>query len=152
MMPVIRQERETFMAGKTPNYPAHDALEPTQSRFVDVESMPWIQQGPGMKMKCLYKDDEKKEGLYLFLADPGAQIPEHLHTGCELTFILEGGMEDHEGACTAGNFVWRPQGSRHTAKLPNGGKYLVFFKGSAQRVATGNLFPGYDDTKVKAVK
>ena len=140
------------MAGKTPNYPAHDSLAPTQSRFVDVDSIPWTQQGPGMKMKCLYKDDEKKEGLYLFEAEPGAQIPEHIHTGCELTFFLEGSMQDHEGECTAGNFVWRPQGSRHTAKLPNGGKYLVFFKGSAQRAATGNLFPSYEDAKPTAAE
>src|SRR3990167_6034062 len=103
------------MTCKTPNYPAHDALAATQSRYVEVESMPWTDMGPGMRMKCLYKDDEKREGLYLFEAAPGAQIPEHIHTGCELTYVLEGSMDDHEGACTAGNFVWRPQGSRHTA-------------------------------------
>ena len=140
------------MAGKTPNYPAHDGLAPTQSRYVDVESMPWTEMGPGMKAKCLYKDDEKKEGLYLFEAEPGAQIPEHMHTGCELTYVLEGSMEDHEGAVTAGNFVWRPQGSQHTAKLPKGCRYLVFFKGSARRVATGNLFPAYEERPDKAAE
>jgi anti-sigma factor ChrR (cupin superfamily) len=133
------------MTGKTPNYPAHDGLTPTQSRYVDVVSMAWTEIGPGVKAKCLYKDDETKEACYLFEADAGSQIPEHMHTGSEFTFVLEGAMEDHEGAATTGNFVWRPKGSRHNAKMPNGCRFLVFFKGSAQRVATGNLFPSYKE-------
>ena len=132
------------MTGKTPSYPAHDALKPTDSRFVDVKSLPWTEVVPGMRVKWLYKDNEKKEALCLFEADPGATIPDHIHGGFEQTYIIEGSMEDDDGVCTAGNFVWRPPGSRHTARLPKGCRYLVFFRGSAQSVATGKLFPAYD--------
>jgi anti-sigma factor ChrR (cupin superfamily) len=38
----------------------------------------------------------------------------------EQTYVLEGALEDEEGNCTAGNFVWRPSGSRHVARSPNG--------------------------------
>ena len=139
------------MAGKTPNYPAHDALAANLSRFVDVEGMEWTDFAPGMRLKCLYKDDDKKESVYLFWAQPGAQIPEHIHTGAEFTFVLEGSMEDADGTCTGGNFVWRPYHSKHTVQLPKGAKFLTFFQGSAQRTATGNLFPSYE-TAVKAAE
>jgi hypothetical protein len=56
-------------------------------------------------------------------------------------------MNEVEGNCTAGNFVWRPYHSKHTVQLPNGAKFLTFFQGSAQRTATGNLFPNYDAPK-----
>ena len=140
------------MAGKTPNYPAHDALAPMMSRFVDVEGMDWTDMAPGMKLKCLYKDDEKKESVYLFWAQPGAHIPEHLHTGAEFTFVLEGSMEDADGTCTAGDFVWRPYHSKHTVQLPKGAKFLTFFQGSAQRTASGNLFPNYEAAPAKAAE
>lgn len=132
------------MAGITPNYPAHNGLAPDLSRFVDVEGMEWTEFAPGMRLKCLYKDDAKKESVYLFWAQPGAMIPEHIHTGAEFTFVLEGSMEDADGNCTAGNFVWRPYHSKHTVQLPYGAKFLTFFQGSAQRTATGNLFPSYE--------
>lgn len=132
------------MAGNTPNYPAHEGLKPTDSRFVDLVNMPWSDSTPGIKMKWLYKDNEKKEALCLMDASPGATIPDHEHTGLEQTYILEGTMEDEAGVCSAGNFVWRPPGSRHTARFPNGCKFLVFFRGSARRMETGRLFPNYD--------
>lgn len=132
------------MPGKTPNYPAHDGLQPTDSRFVDVPTLTWNDSTPGIRMKWLYKDDEKKEAVCLFDASPGAVIPDHIHTGFEQTYILEGSMEDDAGVCGAGNFVWRPTGSRHTARFPQGCKYLVFFRGSAQRVDNGRLFPSYE--------
>ena len=44
----------------------------------------------------------------------------------EQTWVLEV-REDHEGAVTAGNYVWRPAGSRHDAHAPNGCLTLSFF-------------------------
>ena len=47
--------------------------------------------------------------------EPGATLPYHEHVRLEQSFILEGSLDDDEGSATAGNFVWRPPGSRHTA-------------------------------------
>ena len=115
------------------------------SHYVDVASMPWNEPVPGLRMKVLYKDNEAKEAMVLVEAKPGATIPEHVHGGVEWAFVLEGSMEDDEGVVSAGNFVYRPAGSRHSVRMPDGAKYLGLFHGSAQMVATGQWFPSYED-------
>ena len=54
-------------------------------------------------------------------------------------------MEDDEGVVTAGNFVYRPAGGRHSVRTPNGAKYIGLFHGSARFVATGAFFPTYEE-------
>jgi len=115
------------------------------SHYIDVAAMPWNEAVPGLRMKVLYKDNEAKEAMVLVEAKPGAVIPEHVHGGVEWAFVLEGTMEDDEGVVSAGNFVYRPAGSRHSVRMPNGAKYLGLFHGSARMVATGQPFPNYDD-------
>lgn len=97
------------------------------SRFVNVDQVPWIDTGPGNKMKILYHD--KATGMLTVLTKlaPGAGIPEHTHEDLEQTLVLEGSLVDHEGACTAGNFVIRAKGSRHSPVAPDGCTMLVFF-------------------------
>lgn len=115
------------------------------SHYIDVDAMPWNEAVPGLRMKVLYKDNEAKEAMVLVEAKPGAVIPEHVHGGVEWAFVLEGTMEDDEGVVSAGNFVYRPAGSRHSVRMPNGAKYLGLFHGSARMVATGQPFPNYED-------
>jgi anti-sigma factor ChrR (cupin superfamily) len=81
----------------------------------------------------------------LFETGPGTVIPEHVHGGVEWAFVLEGTMEDDEGVVTAGNFVYRPPGSQHSVRTPNGAKYLGLFHDSARTVASGRLFPEYEE-------
>jgi len=78
-------------------------------------------------------------------AEPGAVIPEHLHGGVEWALVLEGAMEDDEGVVSAGNFVYRPAGSQHSVRMPNGARYIGFFHCSARMIGTGQLFPNYED-------
>jgi hypothetical protein len=54
-------------------------------------------------------------------------------------------MEDDEGIVTAGSFVYRPPGSRHSVRTPNGAQYIGLVHASARSVATGRLFPDYDE-------
>ena len=58
---------------------------------------------------------------------PGSFIPLHIHTDIEQTYVLEGSLEDEQGAVTAGNFVWRPGGNTHLARAPNGCLSISFF-------------------------
>jgi ChrR Cupin-like domain len=37
----------------------------------------------------------------------------HEHTALEQTYVIEGSLEDHEGKCGPGQFVWRPAGNQH---------------------------------------
>ena len=77
-------------------------------------------------MKILYKDDEGRSTI-LFRMAPGAVVPLHEHTALEQTFMLEGSLEDAEGSCGAGDFVWRPGGNIHVAHAPNGAMFLSAF-------------------------
>ncbi len=54
-------------------------------------------------------------------------MPYHEHVRVEQTFVLEGSFEDADGVCSAGNFVWRPQGSRHDAWTRDGATMLAIF-------------------------
>src|SRR5438128_1229442 len=97
------------------------------SRFVDTESLPWVETGPGSKMKVIYHDPASGLLTILSKLEPGAGIPPHTHEDLEQTFVLEGSLVDDEGECTAGNFVIRAKGSRHAPRAPKGCTMLVFF-------------------------
>lgn len=41
--------------------------------------------------------------------------------------MLEGSLVDDQGACTAGNFVWRPAGNTREAHAPDGALFISVF-------------------------
>jgi hypothetical protein len=43
------------------------------------------------------------------------------------TYRLEGSLEDAEGRCGAGDFVWRPGGNIHVAHVPDGAMFISIF-------------------------
>ena len=63
----------------------------------------------------------------LFRWQPGSELGLHEHVETEQTFVLEGSLVDDEGEVSAGNYVWRPKGSRHIARSPNGALVLSMF-------------------------
>ena len=100
------------------------------SRFVDVENLPWEKTAyAGIEQKTLLID--KQTGLItaLMRMAPGTRLPEHEHVKIEQTYVLEGSLVCPEGECHAGQFVWRPAGSRHEAWAgPDGGLSLAMFQ------------------------
>lgn len=117
------------MSAVTPNAKNHEGLGSLDSRFVDVHELPWEDtKFEGVKAKTLLLD--KASGLLTVLLkmEPGARLPDHEHALIEQTFVIEGKLVDPDGVCTAGNFVWRPSGSRHAAYTPNGGLMLAIFQ------------------------
>ena len=114
----------------TPDATTHAALAPLASRLVDVESLPWQKtRHPGIEVKTLLFD--RCSGLVTSLTRmaPGAVLPDHEHVRIEQTFVLEGHLVDRTGIdegveCKAGQFIWRPAGSRHSPWSPNGGVLL----------------------------
>ena len=79
-------------------------------RWVTSTSPPWI----GLRTA-------------LFRWQPGARLAMHEHVDFEQTYVLEGSLCDHEGECKAGDYVWRPPGSRHEAWSPGGCLLLAIF-------------------------
>ena len=100
------------------------------SRFVDVERLSWEKTAyQGIEQKTLLVD--KRTGLItaLMRMAPGARLPDHEHVEIEQTYVLEGSLQCPEGECRAGQFVWRPAGSRHEAWAgPEGGLFLAMFQ------------------------
>ena len=112
----------------TPNYDFGRVLGPLQSRLVDVETLPWTPTGhQGIDIKILMKDDTTGLMTALFRWEPGSVLSDHQHVEIEQSWVLEGSLVDEDGEVTAGNFVWRPAGSRHVARAPNGALILGFF-------------------------
>jgi len=98
-----------------------------RSTIVAASSMPWQRtEFDGIEMKILYRDDEGRSTI-LFKMAPGAVVPLHEHTALEQTFMLEGSLEDAEGSCGAGDFVWRPGGNVHVAHAPDGATFISVF-------------------------
>ena len=113
----------------TPFYQYHEGLKELESRFVSVDKIPWKPTPcEGIEMKVLMHDEASGTMTALFKWEPGSKLTLHEHTDLEQTFVLEGSLEDHEGVVTAGNYVWRPAGSRHDAWAgPNGALILSMF-------------------------
>lgn len=118
----------------TPNVPAHAGLGPLASRLVDVDALPWqATRFPGIQVKPLLLDRSRGLASSLMRMAPGSTLPDHEHVLIEQTWVLEGHLVDRSGPdegieCKAGQFIWRPAGSRHSAWSPNGGLMLAFFQ------------------------
>jgi len=117
------------MTARTPSLEtAHQALAALASRYVDVDRLPWKPTPfPGVEIKVLMEDPDTGLQTTLTRMAPGAVLPPHEHTELEQSWVLEGRLVDHEGEVSAGNYVWRPKGSRHTARAPEGCLVLGFF-------------------------
>jgi len=111
-----------------------DIPEALRSRYIDVLNMPWEKLGEKSYRKLLYIEEETGRQTWLSRIEPGGVIPFHEHPDLEQTFVLEGRLVDDEGECTAGNFVWRPKGSRHTARAPEGCLFIAFFGKMSKRL------------------
>jgi len=119
------------MSAVTPKAPNHAHLPPLASRFVDVPALPWEKSllHPGIETKTLVVDAGSGLLTTLLRMAPGAKLPDHEHVLVEQTFVLEGSLVCGEGVCRAGEFVWRPAGSRHEAWAgPEGGLMLGMFQ------------------------
>jgi len=118
------------MSGATPNAGNHAALPALASRFVEVAKLPWEKtRFAGVEAKTLLVDRETGVVTSLMKFAPGARLPDHEHMLIEQTYVLEGSLVCGEGECKAGEFVWRPAGSRHEAWAgPQGGLMLAIFQ------------------------
>ena len=105
-----------------------EALAALASRYVDVAALEWTPtRFPGISSKVLMRDDARGLMTALFKFEPGAVLPDHVHQDIEQTYVIEGSLQDGEGTARAGAFVWRPAGSRHDARSPDGAVTLSIF-------------------------
>jgi anti-sigma factor ChrR (cupin superfamily) len=118
------------MGAITPKAGNHERLPPLASRFVEVAKLPWEKtRFAGVEAKTLLVDRDSGIVTSLMKFAPGARLPDHEHVLIEQTYVLEGSLLCGEGECKAGDYVWRPAGSRHEAWAgPEGGLMLAMFQ------------------------
>jgi anti-sigma factor ChrR (cupin superfamily) len=104
--------------------------EDLASRFVSVAALAWHKtRHPGVETKTLVADAQSGLLTVLTKMAPGARLPDHEHVLIEQTYVLDGTLHCGEGACKAGDFVWRPAGSRHEAWAgPDGCLAIAMFQ------------------------
>ncbi len=118
------------MDAPAPKTAAHDL----RSHHVRVGEMEWQKtRFPGCEAKTLLFDRDTGLVTALMRFAPGAVLPDHEHVQIEQTRVIEGKLVDKEGPdagleVKAGEFVWRPAGSRHVAWCPNGGTMIAIFQ------------------------
>jgi len=113
----------------TPGLEGQHALGALDTRYVDVDALPWIASPyEGIDIKILFKDEARGLMTALFRWQPGSRLPMHEHTDIEQSFVLEGSLCDDQGECRAGQFAWRPAGSTHDAWSPGGCLILATFQ------------------------
>ena len=116
------------MTIRTPGIPSFDELPALASRYVDVDKLSWKSTAfHGVEIKVLLEDPVTGLLTTLTRLAPGAELPLHEHTELEQSWVIEGRLVDDEGSVTAGNYVWRPKGSKHVARAPEGCLVLGFF-------------------------
>jgi anti-sigma factor ChrR (cupin superfamily) len=131
---LARNEAIDMTTAVTPKAATHAGLGPLASRLVDVDALPWqTTRFGGIEIKPLLFDRKSGLATSLMRMAPGSELPEHEHVLIEQTWVLEGHLVDNSGPdqgieCKAGQFIWRPAGSRHSACSPDGCLILAFFQ------------------------
>ncbi|MEQ8718275.1 MAG: cupin domain-containing protein [Acidimicrobiales bacterium] len=117
------------MTAHTPGLEDYEAsIGELAGRYVDVDDLAW-QPTPvkGVDMKVLLRDPDTGLLTALFRWEPDTKLDLHEHIEIEQSFVLSGSLTDEEGTVTAGNFVWRPKGNRHSPWTDDGVLLIAFF-------------------------
>ena len=115
------------------------------STYVRPQDLEWSKtQFDKAWIKTLYEDKAKGESTVLIKLEPGAHLPFHKHPELEQAYVLEGSMYDHDGVCSAGEYVWRKAGSFHENRSDTGAVILavyrkqnIFLNGTGYRTGKG---------------
>ncbi|MDW3223158.1 MAG: cupin domain-containing protein [Paracoccaceae bacterium] len=62
----------------------------------------------------IYHIQKGAPAVALLRYEPGARVPNHLHTGLETILVLEGAQSDERGTYTKGCCVLNPEGTSHS--------------------------------------
>ena len=79
----------------------------------DWHTLPWRAGTPGLRIARVQEDPAER--IWLLHANPGTALPEHAHSGAELTLVVRGAYRSDAGAYAAGdidendeNIIHRP--------------------------------------------
>jgi putative transcriptional regulator len=78
----------------------------------DIEQLRWRKVGRNFRYSPLNVGDAARETSLLYIK-AGGKIPQHRHSGDEITVILKGSFSDREGKYGVGDFIVRTRGETH---------------------------------------
>ncbi|MDX1737601.1 MAG: ChrR family anti-sigma-E factor [Alphaproteobacteria bacterium] len=88
--------------------------------FSDLDNLDWKFMAPGIKQVALPEGSFSKGNLRLINIEPGHTIPEHGHSGAELTMILKGSYSDEVGRFKVGDIADLDNDAEHQPIADNG--------------------------------
>jgi putative transcriptional regulator len=95
--------------------PENDQLPGLMQRLMkgDYADLKWSRINSALQISRLRTGDTDNE-FALYHIKAGGSIPQHTHSGSELTLVLEGSFSDEEGVYQPGDFLMRDADHIHT--------------------------------------
>ena len=93
---------------------------------IDLESIPWREAAPGMRMHVVHEDPERGVRGCLVWAQPGFKNFSHRHLGDELILVLDGELRDERGVYKTGEICHSRTGSIHHEQIPQDQDCLAY--------------------------
>jgi putative transcriptional regulator len=109
--PAHSEQNQKIISHKNGHLPLPRALS-------SLDAAPWQGVGKVSRARFQFNDDERR--LSLLKIDKGGQIPQHTHTGIEITLLLEGSFEDDMGTYQKGDFIWLDKAHTHSPITQDG--------------------------------
>lgn len=91
-----------------------------QIRKGNLDQLEWKKVTRSLRIADLGEIDGAAEFSLYHIAE-GGRIPQHNHSGTEMTLVLQGGFSDEGGSYHAGDFITREAGDIHAPTALSGG-------------------------------
>jgi anti-sigma factor ChrR (cupin superfamily) len=113
-MPVPADLREKVLGRVRALAATPDGQSTSRDPSMPYDALDWEPGGvPGLQLHWIRRDTGTGESVVLMRGEPGTRYPDHLHTGEEHGFVLQGAFADALGEYIAGDYLHYPAGSVH---------------------------------------
>lgn len=85
---------------------------------------PWKWLGPGMRFARVEMPEDPDHNLVLLRVPAGRALPEHSHSGTEVTLVLKGSFHDEAGRYLPGDLIEEDEETDHTPVVDEGGECI----------------------------
>jgi putative transcriptional regulator len=113
--------------------------QPEQKSILGYELGPWRWVAPGLHHRVVKVPAEGGTRVFMLKAAPGLRIPEHSHTGTELTCVLSGAFIHEGGRYAAGDCDDADQEIGHSPVIDDGEECICLVAMEGQIRLTGTL-------------
>lgn len=131
---------------------------PLVSGHLDTESMPWVEQAPGIEMKILRISDDFGTWVVMNRLQPGITLPAHRHSGGVTAYTVSGSWYylEHDFVANKGSMVREPAGSTHTltvsAKATEAAVVFFIIEGGLTHIGPDGSIWGISDAQTEKAR